>query len=54
MLQNTKSNIKQTECLSVLENRLSYLDNEYSKQPTLRLKTKIGEIWRMIQEIKHD
>jgi len=43
-----------TDCISVLENRLAYLDKEYSKQPTLILKTKIGEIWRMIQEIKDE
>ena len=38
--------------ISVLEKRLHCLDNQYSKQPTLRLKTKIGEIWIMIQELK--
>ena len=40
------------DCISVLEYRLSYLDNEYSKQPTLRLKTKIGEVWSLLQELK--
>ena len=42
------------ECVALLESRLSFLDNEYSKQPTLRLKTKIGEVWLLLQELKKD
>lgn len=45
-------NTDMKDCISVLENRLSFLDNEYSKQPTLRLSTKIGEVWRLLQELK--
>ena len=43
-----------TECIILLDDRLSFLDDEYSKQPTLRLKTKIGEVWSLLQELKKD
>lgn len=52
--QNEKVYNTINECLSILENRLSFLDNEYSKQPSMRLKHKIGEVWGLIQDINNE
>jgi len=41
------------DCISILENRLSFLDKEYSKQPTLILKYKIGEVWLLLEDLKN-